>query len=65
MLYRRWAHVHDGKLGQGAASARTLRIDPDNDLVISMTRRSAGKNFDKYHPRFLKAVAEGMAEARK
>jgi CubicO group peptidase (beta-lactamase class C family) len=51
--------------GHGAASSATLRIDPDNDLVISMTRRTAGKNFDKYHPRFLKAVAEGMAEGKK
>jgi len=30
-----------------------------------MTRKSAGKNFDKYHPRFLKAVVEGMADAKK
>ena len=65
MLYRRWEHVHNGKVGHGAASAATLRIDPDNDLMISMTRKAAGRNLDKYHPRFLKTVVEGMTEAKK
>ncbi len=50
-----------GTFGHGAASSATLRIDPENDLVIVMTRNSAGKNFDKYHPLFLKAVGEGIA----
>jgi CubicO group peptidase (beta-lactamase class C family) len=50
-----------GTFGHGAASSATLRIDPVNDLVIVMTRNSAGRNFETYHPRFLKAVVEGIA----
>jgi CubicO group peptidase (beta-lactamase class C family) len=49
--------------GHGSAASATLRIDPDNDVVVSMTRNSAGKNFDKYHARFIRAVADGMLEA--
>jgi CubicO group peptidase (beta-lactamase class C family) len=48
--------------GHGSAASATLRIDPDNDVVVSMTRNSAGKNFDKYHARFIRAVADGMLE---
>ncbi|MDQ1316850.1 MAG: Serine hydrolase [Candidatus Poribacteria bacterium] len=49
-----------GTFGHGAASSATLRIDPVNDLVIVMTRNSAGKNFGKYHPQFLKAIVDGL-----
>ena len=49
-----------GTFGHGAASSATLRIDPVNDLVIVMTRNSAGKNFGKYHPQFIKAIVDGM-----
>jgi CubicO group peptidase (beta-lactamase class C family) len=48
--------------GHGSAASATLRIDADNDVVVSMTRNSAGKNFDKYHARFIRAVADGMLE---
>lgn len=55
---------HDGLspscFGHGAASSATIRIDPANDLVIAMTRNSAGKNFDKYHGRFIRAVTDGV-----
>jgi hypothetical protein len=33
-----------------------------NDLVIVMTRNSAGRNFEKHHPRFIRAVVDGMVE---
>ena len=46
--------------GHGSAASATLRIDLDNQLVVSMTRRTAGKNFNKYHPEFLKTVADCM-----
>jgi hypothetical protein len=38
-----------------------VRVDPVNDLVIVMTRNTAGKNFEKYHPQFLQAIVDGMA----
>jgi CubicO group peptidase (beta-lactamase class C family) len=47
-----------------AASQATLRIDLDNDLVVSMCRNAGGRNFQKYHPMFLKAVADAMEGAR-
>lgn len=49
--------------GHGAASAATLRIDPENDLVIVMTRNTAGAAYGKYHPLFIKAIVENMAGA--
>ena len=51
--------------GHGAASSATLRIDPENDLVVSMTRDSAGRNFGKYHQRFLRAVVDSIADAKR
>jgi len=50
----------DGTFAHGAASSATTRIDPVNDLVIIMTRNSAGRNFAKYHRRFIDAVVAGM-----
>jgi CubicO group peptidase (beta-lactamase class C family) len=47
--------------GHGAASAATLLIDPDNKLVIVMTRDSAGKNFTEYNERFLSAIVANLA----
>jgi len=48
--------------GHGAASAATMRIDPDNDLIVIMTRNRAGRNFKKYHQRFIDAVVAGIAD---
>ena len=49
-------------IGHGSASACTLRVDLENDLVITMTRATAGENFGKYHPQFIEAVTRGLAE---
>lgn len=46
--------------GHGAASAATLRIDPENELVIVMTRNAAGEHYGTYHPRFLEIIAEHL-----
>ena len=54
--------LSDQTFGHGAASAATLRIDPVNDLVIVMCRNQAGKNFDQYHPRFIRAIVEGIVK---
>lgn len=49
-----------GTFGHGAASSATLRIDPTNNLVVVMTRNTAGANFDKYHRQFVAAIAESL-----
>jgi len=51
-----------GTFGHGAASSTTLRIDPEHDLVIVMTRNAMGRNFIKYHPKFLASIMENLAE---
>jgi CubicO group peptidase (beta-lactamase class C family) len=48
--------------GHGAASAATLIIDPEHDLIVVMTREAAGQNFGTYHPRFVTAVYSAAAE---
>jgi CubicO group peptidase (beta-lactamase class C family) len=48
--------------GHGSAANATLRIDLDNDLIVSMTRNAAGRRFGEYHARFLQAVADGMVD---
>ncbi len=45
-------------IGHGAASAATLRVDPDSGLVIAMTRNAAGRNFASYHTRLLNLIVE-------
>ena len=54
----------ESTFGHGAASAATLRIDPENELIVVMTRNSAGTRFSDFHPQFLemagKACETGM-----
>jgi CubicO group peptidase (beta-lactamase class C family) len=52
----------EGTFGHGAASSATFMISPQHDLVVVMCRNSAGRNFDKYHPEFVQAVANAVAE---
>lgn len=49
-----------GTFGHTAASKATLRIDPENNLIVIMTRDRGGSNFEKYHPQFIKAVVDGI-----
>lgn len=51
-----------GTFGHGAASGATLRIDPVNDLIIVMTRNTTGRNYEKYHQKFIDAVVAGIAK---
>ncbi len=51
-----------GTFGHGAASSATLRIDPENDMVIVMTRNAAGKNFTDYHRQFLAAITDSISK---
>ncbi|MHC4165430.1 MAG: hypothetical protein ACYSWQ_00560 [Planctomycetota bacterium] len=47
-------------VGHGSASSCTLRVDLENDLVITMTRATAGRNFKKYHGQFITAVTDSI-----
>ena len=49
-------------IGHGAASAAILRVDLDNDVVISQTRDRAGKVYGKYRTEFFKAIEDGLVE---
>jgi len=44
--------------GHGAASSAIFAIDPVNDLVIVQTRNTAGSEYVKYAPRFIKTIVE-------
>jgi CubicO group peptidase (beta-lactamase class C family) len=61
MTYFNGEGLGKGTFGHGAASSATLRVDPEDDLVVAMTRNSAGKNFGEYHAKFLKCVADAIA----
>lgn len=54
--------LSDRTIGHGSASSCTLRVDLENDLVITMTRATAGRNFKESHPQFLAAIAEGIPQ---
>lgn len=47
-------------IGHGSATSAILRVDLDNDLVISQSRRRAGKAYGKNLAKFLLAIAEGL-----
>ena len=49
-------------IGHGSASSCTLRVDLEKDLVITMTRLTAGKDFQEYHPKFIAAVTNNLAD---
>jgi len=48
--------------GHGAASAATFYVDPDNKLVVTMTRNSAGRNFGKYHDQFKALIMDNLVD---
>jgi CubicO group peptidase (beta-lactamase class C family) len=54
--------VSPNSFGHGAASGATFVVDPDNELIIVMTRNRAGKNHSKYHPMFIQAILSGLPE---
>lgn len=46
--------------GHGAASSALLRINAEHDMVVVMTRNTAGKAFGEYDPKFRQAVADAV-----
>ncbi|MFT4639422.1 MAG: CubicO group peptidase (beta-lactamase class C family) [Verrucomicrobiales bacterium] len=58
--------IHDGlstqTIGHGSASSSTLRVDLENNLVITMVRPQRGENFGKYFPKFIRTVTAGIVK---
>lgn len=48
----------------GAATSTVLRVDPDNDLVIAITRTEAGEDYETQLARVLLAVEESLEKPR-
>jgi CubicO group peptidase (beta-lactamase class C family) len=48
--------------GHGAASAAIFRMDPVNDLIIVQTRNTAGPEYGKYAPRFIKTIVDQIGD---
>jgi len=51
--------------GHGSATSAILRIDPDNGLVISQTRRRGGPYYEKYLEKLLLTLENGLKEIKK
>ncbi len=51
-----------GTFGHGSATSTTIRIDPETDLVTVINRNGRGRNFNKYHPKFIQAVTGNIAQ---
>ncbi|MHC4556604.1 MAG: serine hydrolase domain-containing protein [Planctomycetota bacterium] len=48
--------------GHGAKSGAIVRIDPDNDMVIIMTRNSPGKNYAGYRGGFFNIIGDSIVD---
>jgi len=47
-------------IGHGSATSCVLRVDPDQDLVIAMIRRTAGRDYDRHLKEVFAAVADSV-----
>jgi CubicO group peptidase (beta-lactamase class C family) len=47
-------------IGHGSATSCILRVDPDQDLVIAMIRRTAGSDYDKHAKAVFAAVHDAI-----
>ncbi|MHC4591502.1 MAG: serine hydrolase [Planctomycetota bacterium] len=54
--------LSESAFGHKAASCTAFIVDPERELVIVMTRNTAGRNFEKYHTRFIEAVLAGIVK---
>jgi CubicO group peptidase (beta-lactamase class C family) len=48
----------------GAASGAVLRVDPENEVVVTVVRTKQGPNYKPNLYRFLKAVDEGLIDRK-
>ena len=49
-------------IGHGSATAAILRVDLDNELVITQSRRRAGQNYDQHLTKLLQAIEAGLTK---
>ena len=49
-----------GTIGHGAASATIFRVDPEQQLIVVMTRNDRGSNYDKYQVPFMRLVTAAL-----
>jgi hypothetical protein len=47
-------------IGHGAASNAILRVDLDNEVVVSQVRNTAGPRYQGYFVKFLKAIYDSI-----
>ena len=47
-------------IGHGSATAAILRVDLDNELVITQTRRRGGPDYDQHLTKLLLAIEAGL-----
>jgi CubicO group peptidase (beta-lactamase class C family) len=47
-------------IGHGAASSAILRVDLDNEIVVSQVRNTAGPKYQEYLIKFLKAIDDSI-----
>jgi len=52
-----------GTFAHPSGSSTFVRIDPENDLVIIMTRNQRGQNFMKYDKGFFKIIVDSLEKA--
>ena len=48
----------------GAASGAVLRVDPENDVVVTVVRTNQGPNYKPNLYKFLKAVDEALIDRK-
>ncbi len=51
-------------IGHGAASSAIMRVDLNNEVVVSQVRNTAGKNFTENFIKFLKAIDESIIDRK-
>jgi hypothetical protein len=49
-------------IGHGSATAAVFRVDLDNELIITQSRRRGGPDYDKHLSRLLLAIAAGLKQ---
>jgi len=52
-----------GTFAHGAASGAFICIDPENDMVVLMTRNERGRNFFNYHKAFFRIILDSLEKA--
>jgi len=54
----------EGTFAHGAGSGAFVCIDPENDLVVLMTRNDRGRNYFNYNKGFFKIIVDGLEEGK-